>query len=142
MSGGTSPNVGQNCEEDEHRKECPTVRRPREESDEHSGSNGDEDGEEEGVMKPAKRLRVYDTKLDEQAQREVYEEQYRGGVEGYSRSHRWRIPSRGAALTTFVPRSRSKKVLAGYGRRGGDAKMHPSREQTGEEVRGLDGERP
>lgn len=35
-----------------------------------------------------------------------------------------------------------EKVLPGYGRRGGDAKMHPSREQTGEEVGGLDGEWP
>jgi hypothetical protein len=70
-------------------------------------------------------------------------EQYGCGVEDHSsKSHRRRILSRGAALTSLVPRSRTKKVLAGYGRCGGDAKMHPSHEQTGEEVGGLDGERP
>ena len=94
-------------------------------------------------MEPTKRLRVHDTELDEQAQREVQEEQYHSGIEDHSsKSHQESIPSRGAALTTLVPQSWAKKALGGYGSRGGDAKMHPSREQTGEEVGGLDGERP
>jgi hypothetical protein len=81
--------------------------------------------------------------LDEQAQREVQEEQYRGGVEDHSsKSHQESITSRGAALTSLVSPSRAKKVLAGYESRGEDAKMHASREQSGEEVGGLDGERP
>ena len=88
-------------------------------------------------MEPTKWLRVHDTELDEQAQREVQEEQYHSGVEGHSsKGHQESIPSRSAALTTLVPRSRAKKALVGYGSRGGDAKMHPSREQTGDESEG------
>ena len=88
-------------------------------------------------MEPAKRLGIYGKILDEQTQREVQEEQYHSGVEGHSsKSHLESIPSRSAALTTLVPRSRAKKALVGYGSRGGDAKMHPSREQTGDESEG------
>jgi hypothetical protein len=36
------------------------------------------------MMKPAERLRIHHAKLDEQAQREVQQEQYCGSVEGQS----------------------------------------------------------
>ena len=94
-------------------------------------------------MEPAKRLGIYGTILDEQTQREVQYERYYSDVENRSgKSYRDGIPSRSAALISPVPRSRAKKILVGYGSRGGDAKMHASHEQTGEEVGGLDGERP
>jgi hypothetical protein len=51
-------------------------------------------------------------------------------------------PSRALALTSSIPRYRAKKVFVGYGSRGGDAKIHASRKQTGQQVGGLDGERP
>ncbi|HEX8259588.1 MAG TPA: hypothetical protein VF558_04760, partial [Rubrobacteraceae bacterium] len=94
-------------------------------------------------MEPAKRLGIYSTILDEQTQREAQYERYYGNVVNHSsKSHQESITSRGAALTSLVSPSRAKKVLAGYESRGEDAKMHVSREQTGEEVGGLDGERP
>ena len=94
-------------------------------------------------MGPAKRLGIYGTILDEQTQREVQYERYYSEVENRSgKSYRDSIHSRSAALIPPGSRSRAKKVLVGYGSRDGDAKMHASREQTGEEVVGLDGERP
>ncbi len=94
-------------------------------------------------MEPAKRLGIYGTILDEQTQREVQYERYYGNVDNHSgKSYRDDIASRSAALISPVIRSRAKVVLVGYGSRDGDAKMHASREQTGEEVGGLDGERP
>ena len=42
---------------------------------------GDEDHEEQCVMKPTDRLRAHDAELDEQTQREVQQEQRSGNVE-------------------------------------------------------------
>jgi hypothetical protein len=94
-------------------------------------------------MGPAKRLGIYGKILDEQTQREVQYERYYSDVENRSgKSYRDGIPSRSAVLIPPVSQARAKTVLVGYGSRDGDAKMHASHEQTGEEVVGLDGERP
>jgi hypothetical protein len=51
-------------------------------------------------MEPAKRLRIHDMELDEQAQREVQEEQYCSGLEDHSsKGHQESIPSGDVALT-------------------------------------------
>ena len=71
MSGGTSPYIGQYDKEDENREQEPTVGCSREKSGECASRGGDEDHKEQGVMKPAERLRVHDAELDEQTQREV-----------------------------------------------------------------------
>ncbi len=81
MSEGTSPYIRQHDKEGEDREQKPTIGCPQEESGERGSHSGDEYYEEKGVVKPAERLRVHDAELDEQAQREVQEEQDRGGVE-------------------------------------------------------------
>ena len=84
VSGGARPDVWQHDKEGEHREQEPTRGRPREKAGERGSGGGDEDRKEKGMMKPAERLRIHHAKLDEQAQREVQQEQYRGSVEGQS----------------------------------------------------------
>ena len=84
MSEGARPDVRQHDKEGQHREQEPTIGRPREKADERGSGGGDEDRKEKGMMKPAERLRIHHAKLDEQAQREVQQEQYRGSIEGQS----------------------------------------------------------
>ena len=84
VSGSARPDVRQHDKEGEHREQEPTIGCPRDKAHERSSGGGDEDRKEKGMMKPAERLRIHHAKLDEQAQREVQQEQYRGSIEGQS----------------------------------------------------------
>ena len=81
--------VGQNGEEGENREERPAVGSHRKKADERGPGGGDEDRKEEGVVEPAEPLGVHDADLDEQAQREVQEEQDNRGVEDQGRKTRY-----------------------------------------------------
>ena len=71
MAGCARTEVRQNGKEGEYREECPAVRRSCQEPGERGHGCGDEDSKEEGVVEPAERLRVHNTELDEQTQREI-----------------------------------------------------------------------
>jgi hypothetical protein len=58
-------------EENDDRQQNPTVGRSLQESNAHRDGGGGEDREKQGVVEPAKRFRIHDTKLHEYAEREV-----------------------------------------------------------------------
>ena len=81
MPEGARADVGQNGEENEARKQRPSVRCPVDEADERSNSGGDEDQKEKGVMEPAERFRVHEARLHRYSQGEIRQEQSRRCIE-------------------------------------------------------------
>src|ERR671920_227153 len=71
VTRSSSPHPRQQGEESQDRQQDPAVGCALQESDAGSDGGAGEDREEQGVVKPAKRFRIHDTKLHEYAKREV-----------------------------------------------------------------------
>ena len=81
MPEAARADVGQNCEENETRKQRPSVGCPVDEADERSNGSGDEDQKDKGVVEPAERFRVHEARLHRYSRGEVRQEQSRRHIE-------------------------------------------------------------